>query len=53
MIDGSVITSAGDLASYEGALYVVGKLFGKEEAPRIAAALVFGPSNVEKVNRLP
>lgn len=53
VIDGNVITSAGGLASYEGALYVVGKLFGKEEVQRIAAALVFGPSNVEEVNRLP
>ncbi len=52
VIDGTVITSAGGLASYEGALYVVGKLFGKG-AQRIAAALAFGPSTVEEVNRLP
>jgi transcriptional regulator GlxA family with amidase domain len=46
-VDGNLITSAGGLASYEAALYVVEKLFGKDQALSIAAALVFGPSNIE------
>jgi len=52
VVDGNVITSAGGLASYEGALYVVAKLFGREEAQRIATALVFGQSNLQEVDRL-
>ena len=47
VVDGNLITSAGGLASYESALYVVEKLFGKDQALSIAAALVFGPSNIE------
>ncbi len=47
VIDGNVITSAGGLASYEAALYVVKRLFGKDEAMTIGSALVFGPSNFE------
>ena len=47
VVDGNLITSAGGLASYEAALYVVEKLFGKDQALSIAAALVFGPSNIE------
>jgi transcriptional regulator GlxA family with amidase domain len=46
VIDGNLITSAGGLASYEESLYVVEQLFGKQEADRIGAALVFGQSNV-------
>jgi len=46
VVDGNVITSPGGLASYEASLYVVEQLFGKEQALRIAAALVFGPSNI-------
>jgi transcriptional regulator GlxA family with amidase domain len=44
--DGNLVTSAGGLASYEGSLWVVGQLFGTEEAHRIGTALVFGQSNV-------
>ena len=44
--DGNLITSPGGLASYEASLYVVEKLFGKEQAMTIATALVFGPSNL-------
>jgi transcriptional regulator GlxA family with amidase domain len=44
--DGNVVTSAGGLASYEGSLWVVEQLFGKQEADRIGAALVFGQSNL-------
>ena len=47
VVDGNLITSPGGLASYEAALYVVERLFGKEQALSIAAALVFGPSNIE------
>lgn len=47
VVDGNLITSAGGLASYEAALYVVEKLFGKEQAATVAKALVFGPSNTE------
>jgi transcriptional regulator GlxA family with amidase domain len=47
VVDGNLVTSAGGLASYEAALYVVEKLFGKDQALNIAAALVFGPSNIE------
>jgi transcriptional regulator GlxA family with amidase domain len=39
VVDGNLVTSAGGLASYEAALYVVEKLFGKDQA--------FGPSNIE------
>lgn len=46
VIDGNLITSPGGLASYEASLYVVEKLFGKDQAMTIAAALVFGPSNI-------
>ena len=48
VVDGNLITSAGGLASYEAALYVVEQLFGKEEADTIATALVFGESNVKE-----
>ena len=46
VIDGNLITSPGGLASYEASLYVVEKLFGKEQAMTVATALVFGPSNL-------
>ena len=46
-MDGNIITSAGGLASYEAALYVVEKLFGKEQAATVSKALVFGSSNTE------
>ncbi|MEO8084484.1 MAG: DJ-1/PfpI family protein, partial [Ardenticatenales bacterium] len=48
VVDGNLITSAGGLASYEAALYVVEKLYGKEQADTIATALVFGESNVKE-----
>lgn len=48
VVDGNLITSAGGLASYEAALHVVDKLYGKSEADRIATALVFGDSNVKE-----
>ena len=44
-----ILISAGGLANYEASLYVVEKLFGKEQASSIGKALVFGPSNVEAV----
>lgn len=47
VVDGNLITSAGGLASYEAALYVVEKLFGKDQATTVAKALVFGSSNME------
>ena len=46
VVDGNLVTSAGGLASYEGSLWVVEQLFGKNEADRIGTALVFGQSNV-------
>jgi transcriptional regulator GlxA family with amidase domain len=46
VVDGNLVTSAGGLASYEESLWVVEQLFGKQEADRIGAALVFGQSNV-------
>jgi transcriptional regulator GlxA family with amidase domain len=46
VVDGNLITSPGGLASYEAALYVVEKLFGKDQALIVASALVFGPSNL-------
>jgi transcriptional regulator GlxA family with amidase domain len=46
VVDGNLVTSAGWLASYEESLWVVEQLFGKQEADRIGAALVFGQSNV-------
>jgi transcriptional regulator GlxA family with amidase domain len=46
VVDGNLITSAGGLATYEAALWVVEQLFGKPEAKRIGDALVFGQSNV-------
>jgi len=46
VVDGNLVTSAGGLASYEASLYVVEQLFGKDQALSIAAALVFGPSNI-------
>jgi transcriptional regulator GlxA family with amidase domain len=46
VVDGNLITSPGGLASYEASLYVVEKLFGKDQAMSVAAALVFGPSNI-------
>jgi transcriptional regulator GlxA family with amidase domain len=49
VVDGNLITSAGGLASYEGSLLVVEKLFGTEQARTIATALVFGPSNEESL----
>jgi transcriptional regulator GlxA family with amidase domain len=49
VVDGNLITSPGGLASYEAALYVVEKLFGKDQALRIAAAPVFGPSKLAVV----
>lgn len=48
VVDGNLVTSAGGLASYEAALYIVEQLFGEEEADRISTALVFGPSNVQE-----
>lgn len=50
VVDGNMITSAGGLATYEGALWVVGQLFGQQESKRISDALVFGPSNVTVTN---
>ena len=47
VVDGNLVTSPGGLASYEASLYVVEQLFGKDQALSIAAALIFGPSNVE------
>jgi transcriptional regulator GlxA family with amidase domain len=47
VVDGNLVTSPGGLASYEASLYVVAQLFGKEQAMRIASALIFGPSNIE------
>ena len=47
VVDGTLITSPGGLASYEASLYVVEQLFGKDEALTIASALIFGPSNLE------
>ncbi len=44
--DGNLVTSAGGLASYEESLFIVQRLFGKQEADRIGTALVFGQSNV-------
>lgn len=46
VVDGNLVTSAGGLAIYEGALWVVGQLFGQPEAKRIAEALLFGQSNL-------
>lgn len=46
VVDGNLVTSAGGLASYEGALYVVARLFGEEEAKRIAGALAFDKGNL-------
>lgn len=46
VVDGNLVTSAGGLATYEAALYVVEQLFGADEAETIATALVFGESNV-------
>jgi transcriptional regulator GlxA family with amidase domain len=51
VIDGNVITSAGGLASYEASLYVVEQLFGRDQAINIGAALVFGTSNFDAVQR--
>jgi transcriptional regulator GlxA family with amidase domain len=45
VVDGNLVTSAGGLASYEGALYVIARLFGEEEARRIASALAFDSAN--------
>lgn len=50
VVDGKLVTSGGGLASYEASLYVVERLFGKEQAAAIARALVFGPSNVSAAN---
>jgi transcriptional regulator GlxA family with amidase domain len=47
VVDGNLVTSLGGLASYEAALYVVEQLFGRDQALSIAAALIFGPSNIE------
>ena len=52
VIDGNLITSAGGLASYEAALYVVEQLFGKDQAATVATALVFGPSNTAAASGL-
>ena len=46
VVDGNLVTSAGGLASYEGALYVVARLFGEAEAKRIAGALAFDQGNL-------
>jgi transcriptional regulator GlxA family with amidase domain len=46
VVDGNVVTSPGGLASYEGALYVVAKLFGEDEARRIATSLAFDKENL-------
>ena len=46
VVDGNLVTSAGGLATYQGALWVVGELFGQPGAKRIAGALVFGRSNL-------
>lgn len=44
--DGNIITSNGGVAAFEAALAVVEKLYGKEEAEKVAAGLVFAPQNV-------
>jgi len=46
VVDGNLVTSAGGLASYEGALYVVGRLFGEDEARAVGKALAFDNANV-------
>jgi transcriptional regulator GlxA family with amidase domain len=50
--DGNVITSNGGLAAFEGALAVVEKMYGREEADRVAKAMVFAPENVETARAL-
>jgi transcriptional regulator GlxA family with amidase domain len=40
VVDGSVVTSVGGAASYEPALYVTERLFGRETAEEIARALL-------------
>jgi len=44
--DGNIITSNGGVAAFEAALAVVEKLYGKEEADKVAAGLVFAPQNL-------
>jgi transcriptional regulator GlxA family with amidase domain len=53
VVDGNLVTSAGGLASYEGALYVVKKLFGANQASVISDALVFGPGNKSAAMNIP
>lgn len=45
VMDGNVITSNGGLAAFEASLFVIEKLFGAEEAKRIADGLVFAQEN--------
>jgi transcriptional regulator GlxA family with amidase domain len=44
--DGNIITSNGGVAAFEAALAVVEKLYGKAEAEKVAAGLVFAPQNL-------
>lgn len=45
--DGTVITSAAGLASYEASLYLVHLLYGEKLAKSVAGGLVFAPENLE------
>ncbi len=45
VVAGKTVTSNGGLAAYEGALYVVEQLFGREKADGVATGLVFAPQN--------
>lgn len=44
--DGSVITSAGGIASFEASLYLVQILYGEKAARSVAGGLVFSPENL-------
>jgi transcriptional regulator GlxA family with amidase domain len=46
-VDGNLITSPGGLASYEASLYVIEPRSRREQAWRMATALIFGPSDIE------
>jgi len=45
VVSGKFVTSNGGLAAYEAALYVVEKMFGKDQADKVASGLVFAPDN--------
>jgi transcriptional regulator GlxA family with amidase domain len=51
VVSGNVVTSQGDLAAYEGALYVVGKLFGWETADKVSKALLFREESRQAVRQ--